>query len=472
MLFNSIEFGFFLPIVFLIYWTIRDTKLKNIFLLAVSYFFYSVWDWRFLFLIIISSAVDYAIGLALHNEKNQKKRKLLLVASLSINIGFLAFFKYFNFFIATFISTFTFFGSGFSLSPLNIILPVGISFYTFQTLSYTLDIYNKKISPTKDIFAFFAFVSFFPQLVAGPIERAKDLLPQFSAPKQNKYSNIRSGFLLIALGLFKKIVIADRLAIFIDTAYTNTEAASGLPMTFAVIFFAFQLYLDFSAYSDMAIGIARILDFKLSTNFKRPYLASSFSDFWSRWHITLSSWFRDYVYIPCGGNRNGTAKMYRNVLIVFGLSGLWHGASWNFVIWGILNGLFLILIDPILQKIKGMKILLPLFIFSAWATSLVFFRAATFPEALSAFSNLGISNSDTLYNFGLNSFEFKLACSLVFANMLLEFIHEKKKNLEVLLLSSPFFIRHAFYLAIVLSIIFLGSYGSGLNDKNFIYFQF
>ena len=288
MIFNSLEFALFFPVVFILYWILfnKTTLSRNIFIISTSYFFYGVWDYRFLILIVISSLCDYILGLQIYKNEEVKKRRLYLSISLIINLGILGFFKYFNFFADSFVQAFTLLGTSFSYQSLSIILPVGISFYTFQTMSYTFDIYFKRLQPTKDPYAFFAFVSFFPQLVAGPIERAKDLLPQFYTLKKANYNRIRSGMLIIALGLFKKIVIADRLAIYVDHVYGDIGLAQGLPMLICAVFFAFQLYIDFSAYSDIAIGIARTLGFNLSTNFSRPYLASSFSDFWRRWHIS------------------------------------------------------------------------------------------------------------------------------------------------------------------------------------------
>jgi len=473
MIFNSFEFALFFPVIFLLYWLVfrKNVLYRNIFIILTSYFFYGMWDWRFLSLIFISSLSDYLIGIKLQDQESPKVRKQLLWASIVVNIGILMVFKYFNFFIDSFVNVFSFFGSEFSYQRLSIILPVGISFYTFQTLSYTIDVYNKKLTSTKDPFSFFAFVSFFPQLVAGPIERAKHLLPQFYTAKEPDYYLIRSGLVMVALGLFKKIVIADRLAIFVDGTFGNIDTASGLPMLLGAIFFAFQLYLDFSAYSDIAIGLARTLGFNLSMNFKRPYLANSFSDFWNRWHISLSSWFRDYLYIPLGGNRVIRNKVIRNVLIVFLISGLWHGASWNFVIWGGLNGLFLILLDKFLHKNK-FKVINTFFVVALWVLSLIFFRAETFGDALAVYANLGISSSDNLFNFGLNKLEFNFLCCLLIGVLSLEILKENKLDLTQWILNSSFVIRYPFYLAIFFTIIFLGSYGVGLNDNSFIYFQF
>ena len=473
MIFNSIEFGLFFPLVFFLYWLFfrKNIKARNLFIIFSSYFFYGVWDWRFLILIFISSIGDYLFGLHIHKASSIKRKKFFLISSITLNIGILGFFKYFNFFTENFIAVFTLLGNNFTHESLNIILPVGISFYTFQTMSYTLDIYHKKLEPTSDPFSFFAFVSFFPQLVAGPIERARNLLPQFYTPKFPEYETIKSGLLIIALGLFKKIVIADRLAIYVNSVYDNIGDANGFPMLIGVIFFAFQLYLDFSAYSDIAIGTAKTLGFNLSRNFNNPYLSGSFSDFWNRWHISLSSWFRDYVYIPLGGGRNGKYKKIKNILIVFILSGLWHGASWNFIIWGGINGFFLILLNGFVLK-RYSLFFRSLIVFSCWTLSLVFFRAETFHDSFEVFLNLGFSNFDKLYDFGLNAFEFKLVSYLLLASMMLEFMEEKKIISIEWIGSRSKLIRYMFYISISLAILLFGSYGAGLNDNNFIYFQF
>ncbi|MBI9069119.1 MAG: MBOAT family protein [Salinivirgaceae bacterium] len=477
MIFNSVVFGIFFTLVFYLYWIFfkNNIRLRNIFFILVSYLFYGWWDWRFLSLIIISSFVDFIVGEKIHSTTNKKNRKLYLLASLIVNLGFLGFFKYFNFFVDSLVTSFSAIGVELHSSTLNIILPVGISFYTFQTLSYTLDIYYKKIKPTKDIFAFFAFVSFFPQLVAGPIERASNLLPQFHEIKKIDYFKIRSGLILMLWGFFKKIVIADRLAIYVDGAYGNIGQATGLTALIAVLFFAFQLYLDFSAYSDIAIGCARTLGFKLSLNFNRPYLSQSFSDFWKRWHISLSSWFKDYLYIPLGGNKVNQTKLYRNIIIVFVLSGLWHGASWNFVIWGLLNGLFVLLLDKFIilkKKTPASKIINSIVITSCWALSLIFFRAQTFNDALQMFGNLFKPSTLSLYDFGLAKQEFKIALWLVAVFIFYEILIEKNKDIFNSLLSKHFIVRWSFYVAMVICILLIGSYGVGLNDSNFIYFQF
>ncbi len=356
---------------------------------------------------------------------------------------------------------------------LNIILPVGISFYTFQTLSYTLDIYYKKMKPNDDIVAFFAFVSFFPQLVAGPIERAKDLSPQFLKTATINYELLRSGLLLMAWGFFQKIVIADRLAIFVNGAYADSDNLDGITTVFAAIFFSFQLYLDFSAYSNIAIGSARVLGFNLSLNFKRPYLSNSFSDFWKRWHISLSSWFKDYVYIPLGGNK--TSKTARNILIVFILSGFWHGATWNFIIWGALNGMFILLFDRFLSKADDglvKKAISSVFVYTLWTLSLIFFRAKTFDKSIEIFSNLFESSKDILYNYGLNEAEFTFSLQLLGFYLVVELLIEKYSNIYHWFVSQNFVTRWTMYISLITVILLFGSYGVGLNDNSFIYFQF
>jgi len=335
MLFNSIEFAIFFPIVFIVYWLVaKKIVLRNFWLLLTSYVFYGWWDWRFLLLIAFSSLVDYLVGRRLGKATEERERKKLLLLSLGVNLGLLFYFKYTNFFIESFVDSFRLFGSKLELSTLEIILPVGISFYTFQTLSYTIDIYKKKLEPTKNALAFFAFVSFFPQLVAGPIERASHLLPQFYVRHKFNYAQVKSGCLLILLGLFKKMVIADRAAIYVNSIFNSTETQDGVTYFLASILFAFQIYCDFSGYSDIAIGLGRTMGFDLMKNFDSPYSSKSLTEFWRRWHISLSTWFRDYVYIPLGGSKNGKFRTYFNLFLVFLISGFWHGAALTFIIWG------------------------------------------------------------------------------------------------------------------------------------------
>jgi D-alanyl-lipoteichoic acid acyltransferase DltB (MBOAT superfamily) len=358
MLFNSIDFAIFLPLVFILYWFINKKHLRfqNIFLLIASYIFYSWWDWRFLSLIIFSTVVDYSVGISLSYKKNLLTRKLLLITSLVVNLGFLGFFKYYNFFIDNFREAFSFFGGEFNANSLRIVLPVGISFYTFQTLSYTIDVYRQKIKPTKSFIAFAAYVSFFPQLVAGPIERATNLLPQFLNKRKFDYNKAINGMRQILWGLFKKIVIADSCAVYVNDIFANYSIHSGSTLVLGAILFAFQIYGDFSGYSDIAIGTARLFGFNLMRNFAFPYFSRDIAEFWRRWHISLSTWFRDYLYIPLGGSRGNTANKIRNIFIIFIVSGFWHGANWTFIVWGALNAIYFLPLLLLNQNRKNLEI--------------------------------------------------------------------------------------------------------------------
>jgi alginate O-acetyltransferase complex protein AlgI len=342
MLFNTLDFAVFLPIIFVFYWfvTNNNLRLQNALIVVASYVFYGWWDWRFLSLIIFSTLVDYSIGRRLKKEENQKIRKILLWISIIVNLGFLGFFKYYNFFLDSFISTFYFFGQEIKANSLNIILPVGISFYTFQTLSYTIDIYKKKMEPTEDFIAFSAYVCFFPQLVAGPIERATNLLPQFYKKRIFNYDRAVDGMRQILWGLFKKVVIADNCAEYANLIFNNHQDYNGSTLLLGAIFFTFQIYCDFSGYSDIAIGTSRLFGFNLMQNFATPYFSRDIAEFWRRWHISLSTWFRDYLYVPLGGSRGGIWMKVRNTFIIFLVSGFWHGANWTFIAWGGLNAIY------------------------------------------------------------------------------------------------------------------------------------
>ena len=479
MLFNSITFMVFFALVFVTYWGLmaKNLRWRNAFVLVCSYIFYGWWDWRFLSLIFISSLSDYLIGQRMEAAAEGGSRtKQWLVLSLVVNLGILGVFKYFNFFMDSL--QYGMHGLGLDGTDwrLDIVLPVGISFYTFQTLSYTIDIYRGQLRASRDPVAFFAFVSFFPQLVAGPIERAKDLLPQFSVKPVFDRAAIRSGFTLALWGLFKKVVIADRLALFVDAAFDEPAGMGRGTAAMALLFFAFQLYLDFSAYSEIAIGIARMLGIRLSTNFKRPYLADSFGQFWSRWHISLSSWFRDYLYIPLGGNRSGATRTWRNIMIVFLLSGLWHGASWNFVLWGSLNGLFLIALDPLvirpLRRLKTVgRVLQAIAVTLCWTLSLGFFRAQGWDGAVAAYSALG-NSGEAFAVLGMSAAEFNLLLGLLGGMMVVEWIHEKWPVLVKRLHTSHFLVRWTVYYSLSMAIVLLGSYGMNVADAQFIYFQF
>ena len=342
MLFNSIDFAVFLPVVFIFYWffTNNNIRLQNLLIVAASYIFYGWWDWRFLSLIFFSTVVDYSMGILLSKEDSGTRRKIYLWVSILINIGLLGFFKYYNFFLDNFISAFRLFGITLQARSLQIILPVGISFYTFQTLSYTIDVFRRKLEPTRDLIAFAAFVSFFPQLVAGPIERASNLLPQFYERRHFDLAKATDGMRQILWGLFKKIVIADNCAEFANQIFNNSADMNGSTLALGALFFTFQIYGDFSGYSDIAIGTSRLFGFDLMRNFAFPYFSRDIAEFWRRWHISLSTWFRDYLYIPLGGSRGGRWMKVRNTFAIFLVSGFWHGANWTFLVWGGLNALY------------------------------------------------------------------------------------------------------------------------------------
>jgi D-alanyl-lipoteichoic acid acyltransferase DltB (MBOAT superfamily) len=475
MLFNSIDFAVFLPLVFILYWFFaqKNLKLQNLLIVIVSYVFYGWWDWRFLSLIIFSTVVDYFVGVELSKQENKTKRKVLLWTSILVNLGFLGFFKYYNFFLDNFITAFSFFGNPISASGLNVILPVGISFYTFQTMSYSIDVYQRKLAPTKDFIAFSAFVCFFPQLVAGPIERATHLLPQFYKKRKFHYSQAVEGIKLIIWGLFKKIVVADNCAFFVNKIFDNPEAYSSGELSVGMVFFAFQIYCDFSGYSDIAIGISKLFGFDLMINFKFPYFSRDIAEFWRRWHISLSTWFRDYVYIPLGGSRGSKLFQMRNVMIIFLVSGFWHGANWTYVVWGLFHALlFLPLLlfninrSHLITKSYGfvdfVKIVLTFFLVCiAW----VFFRADTIAEAIYYLGRIAEFQS-----FGLTYFFKSNANLLLFAiSVLAIVILTIQELIWVLKKRETPYISSYGAAVLVLLLFFMGSFK---NQMDFIYFQF
>jgi len=473
MLFNSIEFAIFLPCVFVVYWFVvnRNLQLQNAFLLAASYLFYGWWDWRFLSLIVFSSTVDYLVGLQLGKEERLKKRKLLLVVSLLTNLGFLGFFKYYNFFAESFIDAFTLMGSNFSAERLDIILPVGISFYTFQTLSYTIDVYNRKLEPTRSALDFFAFVSFFPQLVAGPIERATALLPQFYVKRVFNYSLAISGMRLIVWGLFKKMVIADNAAMIVDGIFTGYEGQSSLSLVVGMLLFAFQIYCDFSGYSDIAIGTARLFGFELMTNFRFPYLAKDISEFWKRWHISLSTWFRDYVYIPLGGSRVGRWHALRNIFVVFIVSGFWHGANWTFLAWGFIHAALYLPVffgsgsKPVEFNgfsVKNTMNILITFVLVCFAW--VFFRAPSVTDAVMYIVRMFDPQGSGSYF--MQSSKYLLITSMavigIMALLVIEVANNRMNRKEINL---PNY-------GLVMAVLAIAFMGALKNHASFIYFQF
>jgi len=481
MLFNSTTFLIFLIIVFVVFWKTSKYSLPwgNVVLLTGSYIFYGWWDWRFLILIIISSAIDFFIGNQIFKSKNHRNRKLLLIATISANLGMLFFFKYFNFFIDSFKTLFAPFAATDQWNTLNIILPVGISFYTFQTLSYTIDIYNRKTEPAQSALSFFTFVAFFPQLVAGPIERARNLIPQFEIKRGFSYSQGKSGLKLILWGLFKKMVIADQLAEIVNAVYASPENFNGWGIVIATFLFGFQIYCDFSGYSDIAIGTARLFGIELMTNFRTPYFSTSFREFWRRWHISLSTWFRDYVYIPLGGNRGGSIKSARNNIITFLISGLWHGASVTFLIWGGIHGVLFTAeqfisanfsINSKLRNLAGFVIT-----FMAVNFAWLFFRAENWDHVEILITNIltpQTSDFNSLLSLLIDSQHFTAPGRMllfVFPVFVLIELLMGKKEFNNLLLNSPKYVRWGFYYAILFSILFFGVLNSA---PQFIYFQF
>ena len=340
MLFNSYTFALFLPVVLVVYYALSHRR-QNLWLLAASYFFYGCWDYRFLSLILISTLVDFAAGFGIHRSPGPGRRKAWLVLSVCVNLGILGFFKYFDFFAESAAEMFRLLGLEASSVTLNFVLPVGISFYTFQTMSYTIDIYRGKMKPTRDLVSFALYVAYFPQLVAGPIERAFRLLPQLQRPRRVTADGFSSGSVLILIGLFKKLVLADSVAESVDAVFAAPGSASSAVLLRAAYLFAIQIYCDFSGYSDIARGVSRLFGIELMENFNQPYFSTNITEFWRRWHVSLSSWLRDYLYIPLGGNRRGRGRTYANLTTTMFLGGLWHGANWTFVIWGLMHGAYL-----------------------------------------------------------------------------------------------------------------------------------
>jgi alginate O-acetyltransferase complex protein AlgI len=482
MLFNSIDFAVFIPIVFGLYWFLfsKSLKLQNLLIVVASYVFYGWWDWRFLTLILFSTLVDFTVGIKLSQENVKSKRRLLLLTSVLVNLGFLGFFKYYDFFLVNFTNAFTVLGYNFDSHSLNIILPVGISFYTFQTLSYTIDIYRKKLNPTNDIIAFSAFVSFFPQLVAGPIERATNLLPQFYKERKFEYSNAVDGMRQILWGLFKKVVIADNCAVFVSYIFDNSSELSGSSLALGAVLFSFQIYCDFSGYSDIAIGTSRLFGFNLKQNFAFPYFSRDIAEFWRRWHISLSTWFRDYLYIPLGGSRGGVLNKVRNTLIIFVVSGFWHGANWKFIIWGALNAIYFLPLlltnkNRVNLEIVAKDNMIPSIseclkmsaTFSLVAFAWIFFRAENFSHATSYI--------EAMFSVSLFSIpeiltpKITMVYTLLLIPLLLvtEWLQRGRLHgLSIERLRRP--ARWMIYTSVLIMIVTFGKFG----EAEFIYFQF
>ncbi len=474
MLFNSIEYLLFLPIVVILHFLLPH-RFRWTMLLAASYFFYMRWNAVYIVLIIASTLVDYLAGLGMAHTPSLRGRRVFLLMSLFTNLGLLFTFKYWNFFNDTAVDLFARIGLRWEVPHLRVLLPVGISFYTFQTLSYTIDRYRGKLETERHLGRFALYVAFFPQLVAGPIERARNLLPQFDTIKKFDWNRVTSGLQLILWGLFKKVVIADRLALYVDAVYNNVPAHGSASFLLATYFFAFQIYCDFSGYSDIAIGSAKVLGFDIMQNFRWPYFATSITDFWRRWHISLSSWLRDYLYIPLGGNRFGVRRTYVNLMITMLLGGLWHGASWNFVIWGGLQGLMLSVSRATLPAIARFydRTKVPRWVweglrmvgtFHLVCLSWVFFRAATLSDAWRILTSF----------FGPWAKPFVDPLTLLYGGagilvlLVVQVLQVRFGSIRQIIAAYPMGIRWACWYGLAVSIVLLGVDGG----SQFIYFQF
>lgn len=482
MLFNSIGFVIFLPLVFLLYWfvTNKNLKLQNILLLLSSYFFYACWDWRFLFLLMFSTLLDYFTGLKMQNAKNQKGKRFWFWLSVAVNLGFLGIFKYYNFFAESFTETISHIGLKINPWTLKVILPVGISFYTFHGLSYVIDIYKGRIKAESNVVDYAVFVSFFPLLVAGPIERATHLLPQIKKRRTFDYTKAVDGLRQILWGLFKKIVIADNCAEFANQIFNNSADQSGSNLALGAVFFAFQIYGDFSGYSDIAIGTARLFGIDLLRNFAFPYFSRDIAEFWRRWHISLSSWFKDYLYIPLGGSKGGNWMRIRNTFIIFIVSGFWHGANWTFIVWGALNALFILPsiimktnrnnletvaqgnLLPTVKEFFQMTITFTLAVF-AW----IFFRAENITHALSYISGIF---SKSLFSIPTITphFSVLIIIILIIIFTIIEWLgREQQYAIAMVGTKWKSSLRYAMYYAIIIAIFWFAG-----KDQQFIYFQF
>ena len=479
MLFNSLEFLIFLPIVFLLYWHVfKPLRWQNFFVVVASYVFYGWWNWRFLLLILFTSLCSFASGILLQRfDESKKWRKVISGTNIAINIAILGVVKYYDFFASQLVEAFSGLGVQLHLTSLNIILPVGISFYTFQALSYTVDIYRRKLEPTHDVIAFLAFISFFPQLVAGPIERATNLLPQFLKPRKFDYALAVDGMRQILWGLFKKMVVADTCATACNEIFADYATKSGGELIVGALFFTFQIYGDFSGYSDIAIGTAKLFGVHLMRNFNVPYFSRDIAEFWRRWHISLNTWFVDYVYIPLGGSRNGKWKTVRNTLIIFGLSGLWHGANWTYIVWGFYHAFLFIPLFLFGLNHKRKDVVAAQSWHPSWKEALqmlttfcfvvigwIIFRAENIGQAWGYISRMFCEFDGTFPKHGNTPL---IYCGIV---LLVEWMQRKKEHAFQIPHRSLFAyrpVRWIFYFAVfVCTYFFMG------NQSTFIYFQF
>ncbi|MFA6403646.1 MAG: MBOAT family O-acyltransferase [Salinivirgaceae bacterium] len=482
MLFNSLSFAIFLPIVFMLYWFVakENLRLQNALLLVSSYFFYACWDWRFMFLLIFSTLLDYFTGIKIHEAADRNKKLFWLWLSIGVNLGFLGFFKYYNFFAESFADGLSLIGFEANLGSLQVILPVGISFYTFHGLSYVIDLYKNRIKPERNYIDYSVFVSFFPLLVAGPIERATHLLPQILKKREFDYAKAVDGLRQILWGLFKKIVIADNCAEYANTIFNHSADLSGSTHVLGALFFTFQIYCDFSGYSDIALGTARLFGIDLLRNFAFPYFSRDIAEFWRRWHISLSSWFKDYLYIPLGGSKGGMWMKIRNTFIIFLVSGFWHGANWTFIVWGFLNALYIMPsivfnthrnnLDivargkylPTLQEFSAIMLTFGLTVF-AW----IFFRAANVTHAFSYISEIFSRSLFTVPVFPGSGKAIPIALLTVIFIIIEWLGREQQYAIAHLSIKwkKPF--RFSFYYAIIILIFLFGG-----KEQQFIYFQF
>ncbi len=483
MNFNSIDFFIFFILVFFSYWSTisKHLKIQNLILLASSYFFYACWDWRFLFLLIFSTLLDYFTGIKMSNSRSNHEKKAWFWLSICINIGFLGVFKYFNFFANSFADLISNFGLNAHTYTLNIILPVGISFYTFHGLSYVIDIYNDRIKPEKSFVNYAVFVSFFPLLVAGPIERATHLLPQIKGKRDFEYEKAVDGLKQILWGLFKKVVIADNFATIANAIFENHSHLSSSTLVLGAVAFSFQIYGDFSGYSDMALGTAKLFGINLMRNFANPYFSRDIAEFWRRWHISLSSWFRDYLYIPLGGSSGGMWRRVKNTFIIFIVSGFWHGANWTFIVWGILNAFFIMPSIIFQSNRKNLDVvakarLLPTlndlvrigFTFCLTTFAWIFFRSENITHALEYISGIFKMTIFSKPYYPNNGGIVTRTLVLALFFIVIEWQgREQQHALETLFQSRKKYIRYAFYyLVIIIIFVFSGS------NQQFIYFQF
>ena len=483
MLFNSFQFAIFFPIVFFVYWIFfnKTKNIQNVFLLIVSYYFYSQWDYRFLFLLFSSTFIDFISGILISRLENNLKRKILFYFSICLNIGILFFFKYCNFFVGSIEKAINLFGFKFDLWSLHIIIPVGISFYTFHGISYVIDVYKRKIKPEKSFVVYSLFVSYFPLLVAGPIERASHLIPQLRNKRKFNYANTVLGLRQVLWGLFKKMVVADSVAIYVNQIFLNYENCDSSVLILGAFLFTFQIYGDFSGYSDIALGISRMLGIDLIKNFNFPYFSRDIAEFWRRWHISLSSWFRDYLYIPLGGSKGSKSQRIRNTLIIFLISGFWHGANWTFIVWGLLHALYFI---PVLLTNKNRNHLnivaagkktpsigdffAIILTFSMVVFAWVFFRSV---NVYQAFNYISIIFTKKLFVFPETYFNSKLLIDLLLILFLVIvewFGRENDFALQKFHIKINKFLRFIFYYIILYLILFYCS----VKEQKFIYFDF